>query len=63
MRKIKNGKSNNREDFIFWPEARRKYENPEVFPEIGKTWQLCNIVKIIDTFTNKINDIEQKFEI
>ena len=38
---IKNEKSKNQEDFIFWAEASRKYENPEVFPKIGKTWQLC----------------------
>ena len=44
MRKIKNEKSRNREDFIFWPEARRKYESLEGFPiKIKKTWQLCEI--------------------
>ena len=45
--KIKTGKSKNREDFIFWAEARRKYENPGVFLEIGKTWQLWGYHKKI----------------
>ena len=32
MRKnLKNGKSKNQEDIFFWPETKRKLQNPEFF--------------------------------
>ena len=39
--KLKNEKSENQGDFIFWLETRRKYKIQEISSGIGETWQLC----------------------